>query len=139
MRGRNARDEDRDRERDWEREEEREWERQKGGARERERGREREREGGGVRGGDAGGYRREGQGRNDGGRDAHGRHRDCYGGSKGTGKSQDLKNIDINKQIMGVAGASKLCTLIKARVAEFNHVVTAPHICLSYDLKYMTF
>ncbi len=46
-------------------------------------GREREqnRESGGVRGGDAGGYRRDDKGRKDGGRDAHGRHTDCYGDS----------------------------------------------------------
>jgi hypothetical protein len=32
------------------------------------------------------------------------------------------QNIDINKQIMRAQGASKLCTLIEARAAEFNHV-----------------
>jgi hypothetical protein len=98
-------------------------------ARERERERERERhcESGEVRGGDAGGYRRDDKGRKDGGRDAHWRHRDCYGDSRGTEKFPDLKrNIDINKQIMRAQGASELCTLIHARVAEFNHVVMTP-------------
>jgi hypothetical protein len=57
-------------------------------------------------------------GRNDGGRKAHGE------------KFRVPKlNIDINKQIMGARGASELCILIEARVAEFNHVVTAPHTC----------
>jgi hypothetical protein len=126
LRRQSARDEGRDTERDREREKERERERQK---RERERERERNRESGGVRGGDAGGYRRDDKGRKDGGRDAHGRdahgrHRDCYGDSRGTEKFPDLKrNIEINKQIMRAQGASELCTLIEARVAEFNQVV----------------
>ena len=86
--------------------------------------RERNRESRGVRGGDAGGYRRDDKGRKDGGRDAHGRHRDCHGDSRGTEKFQDLKrNIDINKQIMRAQGASELCTLIETRMAEFNQVV----------------
>jgi hypothetical protein len=38
---------------------------------------------------------------------------------------------------MGARGVSELCTLIEARVAESNHVVTAPHACLSYE--HMTF
>jgi hypothetical protein len=76
-----------------------------------------------VRGGDAGGYWRDDKGPKDGGRDAHGRHRDCYGDSQGTEKSPDLKrNIDINKQIMRAQGASELCTLIETCVAEFNQV-----------------
>jgi hypothetical protein len=106
--------------------------RQERGWGEEERGREmqknmkRNRESGRVRSGDAGGYRRDDKGRKDGGRDAHERHRDCYGDSRGTEKSPDLKrNIDINKQIMGAQGASELCTLIEARVAEFNHVNVA--------------
>ena len=91
--------------------------------RDRERERERNRESGGVRGGDAGGYRRDDKGRKDGGRDVHGRYRDCYGDSRGSEKSTDLKrSIDINKQIMGARGASELCTLIEARLAECNHV-----------------
>jgi hypothetical protein len=81
-----------------------------------------------VRGGDAGGYRRDNKGRKDGGRDAYGE------------KIRVPKlNIDINKQIMGAKGASKLCTLIEERVADFNHVVTAPHTCLSYEHTNMTF
>jgi hypothetical protein len=85
--------------------------------------RARNRESGEVRGGDAGGYRRDDKGRKDGGRDDHGRHRDSYGDSRGSEKTPDLKrSIDINKQIMGARGASELCTLIEARVAEFNHV-----------------
>jgi hypothetical protein len=53
---------------------------------------------------------------------AHRSHRDCYGDSRGTGKSLDLKrNIDINQQIMGARGASNLCTLIEARAADFNN------------------
>ena len=61
-----------------------------------------------MRGGDAGGYRRDENKRKDGGRDAHGRHRDCYGDSRGSEKSPDLKrSIDINKQIIGAQGASK--------------------------------
>ena len=77
-----------------------------------------------MRGGDAGGYRRDDKGRKDGGRNAHGRHRDCYGDSRGTERSANLKrNIDINKQIMRAQGASELCTLIETRVAEFNQVV----------------
>jgi hypothetical protein len=72
------------------------------------------------------------------------RHRNCYGDSRGSEKS--LKRIDIskqycfdiNKQINGARGESELCTLIEARVAEFNHVVTAPHTCLSYEHTNMT-
>ncbi len=68
-----ARDEDRQKEREREREREREMER------------ERNRESWGLRGGDAGAYRRDDKGQKDGGRrDAHGRHRDCYGYSRGT-------------------------------------------------------
>ena len=68
------------------------------------------------------------------------RHRDCCGDSRVSGKSPDLlKRIYINKQIIGARGASELSTLIEARVAEFNHVVTAPHTCLSYELTNMTF
>jgi hypothetical protein len=134
MCGQSARDEERDRQRDRdqdrEREEERERERQKGRERERERERmrekererERNQESGGVRGGDSGGYRRDDKGQKDGGRrDARRIHRDCfYGDSRGTEKSPDflLKrtlNIDINKQIMGAQGASKLCTDRRAR------------------------
>jgi len=111
LRGQSAKDEERDRERNRERE------------RERERERSRNRDSGEVRGGDAGGYWRDDKGRKDAGGDAHGRHRDCYGDSQGTEKSQDLKrNIDINKQIMRAQGVSELCTLIETRVAEFNHV-----------------
>ena len=59
-----------------------------------ERGRERER---------TSGYWWDDKGRKDGGRDAHGRHRDSYGDSRGSEKSPDLKrSIDINKQIMGL-------------------------------------
>ena len=108
--------------------------------RDRERERERNRESGGVRGGDAGGYRRDDKGRKDGGRDVHGRYRDCYGDSRGSEKFRvPQQNIDINKQIMRAQGESELCTLIEARVAEFNYVVTAPHICLSYEHTNMTF
>ena len=53
-----------------------------------------------MRRGDAGGYRRDDKGRTDGGRDAHGGRRDCYGDSRGTEHFPD-RNIDINKQIMG--------------------------------------
>ena len=98
MRGQSARDEEQDRERerewDWDREREakRERERQKDREKERERERERERarnrESGEVRGGDAGGYWRDDKGRKDGGRDAHGRHRDC-------GTARALKNLQI--------------------------------------------
>jgi len=101
----------------------RERERERKRERERERERARNRDSGEVRGGDAGGYWRDDKGRKDAGRDAHGRHRDCYGDSQGTEKSPDLKrHIDINKQIMRAQGASELCTLIETRVAEFNHV-----------------
>jgi len=66
-------------------------------------------------------------------------------GSRGSEKS--LKRIDIskqycydiNKQIIGARGASELCTQIEVRVAEFNHVVTAPHTCLSYEHTNMRF
>jgi hypothetical protein len=133
LRRQSARDEERDRERDRERERQQR-------ERERERERERNRESGGVRGGDAGGYRRDDKGQKDGGRDAHGRQRDCYGDSRGSEKFRvPQQNIDINKQIMRAQGASELCTLIEAHVAEFNHVVTAPHICLSCEHTYMTF
>ena len=55
-------------------------------------------EGGEGRGGDAGGYRWDDKGRKDGGRDAHGRNRDCYGDSQGTENSPDPKrNIDISR------------------------------------------
>ena len=88
--------------------------------------RARNRESGEVMGGDAGGYRRDDKGHKDGRRDAHGRHRDSYEDSRDSDKTPDLKrNIDINKQIMGAQGASELCTLIEARVAEFNHVNVA--------------
>ena len=40
---------------------------------------------------------------------------------------------------MGAEGASKLCTLIDEHAADFNHVVTAPHICLSSEHTNMTF
>ena len=93
-----------------------------GGGRERER--KRNLESGGVRSGDAGGYRRDDKGRKDGGRDAHGRHRDSYGDCRGSEKSP-TRNIDINKQIMGARGASELCTLIEARATEFNQVNVA--------------
>ena len=79
-----------------------------------------------MRGGAAGGYRRDDKGRKDGGRDGHGRQRDCYGERRGSGKYPDLKRsicIDINKQIMRARGASELCTLIEARPAEFDQVV----------------
>jgi hypothetical protein len=118
LRRQSARDEERDSERERERDRERE--------REGEREREWNRESGGVRGGDAGGYRRDDKGRKGGGRDGHGRHRDCYGDRPGSEKSPDLKRkicIDINKQIMGATGASELCTLIEARAAEFNQEV----------------
>ena len=85
------------------------------------------RHGQGVRGGDAGGYRRDDKGRKDGGRDHHGRHRlgDCYGDSRGSEKLRvPQQNIDI---ILGARVGSELCTLIEARAAEFNHVVTAPN------------
>jgi len=124
-RGQSARDEERDRERDREREAKRERERHKDreGERVRERERARNRDNGEVRGGDAAGYWRDDNGRKDTGRDAHGRHRDCYGDSQGTEKSPGLRrNIDINKQIMRAQGASELSTLIETRVAEFNHV-----------------
>ena len=124
-RGQSARDEERDRERDREREAKRERERHKDreGERVRERERARNRDNGEVRGGDAAGYWRDDNGRKDTGRDAHGRHRDCYGDSQGTKKSPNLKrNIAIYKQIMRAQGASELCTLIETRVAEFNHV-----------------
>jgi hypothetical protein len=96
--------------------------------REMERERERNRESWGVRGGDAGGYRRDDNGQKDEGRrDAHGRHRDCYGDSRGTEKLRvpQRKNIDIIRQIMGAQGASKLCILIQASAAEFNSVNVA--------------
>lgn len=70
-----GRERDRYRSRELERErmEERERVRQKGReSSSRERGLKRE--SGGLRGGDAGGYLRDDKGRNDGGRDAHGRH-----------------------------------------------------------------
>ena len=74
-------------------------------------------------------------------RDANMRHRHCYGDSRGTEKLRvpQRRNIDINKHIMGAQGASKLCSLIEATVAEFNHVVTAPHTCLSCEHTNMTF
>jgi hypothetical protein len=82
----------RSRELDREREEERERERPKGReSSSRERGRNRE--SGGLRGGDAGGYLRDEKGPNDGGRDAHGRHRDYYGDRRGTGKSPKRKSV----------------------------------------------
>ena len=79
LRGQSARDEERERQKDRERE------------RERERQRARNQESGEVRGGDACGYWRDDKGRKDGGRDAHGRHRDSYGDSRGSEKSPDLK------------------------------------------------
>jgi hypothetical protein len=45
----------------------------------------------------------------------------------------------VNKQIRGARGASELCLLIEACVADFNHVVTAPHTCLSNEHANMTF
>ncbi len=79
-----------------------------------------------MRVGDAGGYWPDDKGRKNGGRDAHGRHRNSYGDSRGSEKSPDLKrNIDINNQIMGARVASELCTLIEARAAEFNPVNVA--------------
>ena len=53
-----------------------------------------------------------------------------------TGESE---RIVVNKQIMGARGASELCLLIEACVADFNHVVTAPHTCLSNEHANMTF
>jgi hypothetical protein len=49
------------------------------------------------------------------------------------------KNCESRRETLISTRASKLCTLIEARVAEFNHVVTAPHTCLSYEHTNMTF
>jgi hypothetical protein len=72
-----------------------------------------------VRGGDAGGYWRDDRGQKHGGRDAHGRHRDCYWDSRVSEKSAEIffaskASIDVNKQIMGARGASERCNLLDA-------------------------
>jgi hypothetical protein len=68
--------------------------------REREREKERERarnlESWEVRVGAAGRYWRDDKGRKNGGRDAHGRHRDSYGDSQGSEKSPGLKQTLIS-------------------------------------------
>ena len=64
---------------------ERESERESERGREREGYREREREEGGARGYGLGGYRRDDKGCQDGGRDAHWRHGDCYAGTENLG------------------------------------------------------
>jgi hypothetical protein len=47
--------------------------------------------------------------------------------------------FEINKRITRCEGPRDLCQLIEARAAEFNHVVMAPHTCLSYEHTHMTF
>jgi hypothetical protein len=114
------RDRYRGRELDREREEERERERQKGWeSSSRQRGWNCAAPGGipligGVRGGDAGGYRRDDKGRNDGGRDAHGRHGDCYGDRRGTGKSPEKKISQRN------INPSVLCGLQRGAEASYG-------------------
>ena len=87
------------------------WERER--ERERQREKARTRDSGGMEGGDIGGYRRDNHGQN------------VQGSSKRT--------IEINKQITVCEDSRDLSALIDAHAAEFNHVVTAPHTCLSYE------